>query len=342
MKQTSLIFYFGILIASLIFAYFTWTGETKKADDKVSILSCKKGDLLGLTLKTPKRSVSFFSKISSRSGKPYWWVEITRPRLSSSGENSSEDDEAPTKVFKGNLKLHETLEKFCPWKCLRALGSLGEEKRELFGLTDSEERLSLSLTSGLRQFRIGQAISGMRDRYLEDEKTGEIYLVAGQGLKDLLFPKSRFMERTLHDFKPAEVTRIGLKADRDLDLIHLISQEGKDEGWADSRTPETPKDIYQNWIRKILALGITGYFSSSTGVSGQSAGCTPPPDTETRLHATFFSKKKEIGFLTIFKGDEEKKSDYYACTEHTEGIIVLPKSQAETLLKDLQDILPGF
>ncbi len=347
MKPTSLIYYFVILAVSLVLAYYSWTGEPKKSGNGVTVLNCAEGDLLGLTLIAPNRSVTFSTKRSITSGEPYWWAEITPARLSSAGErvegrelkkDVTSEDETALKVFKGNRKLHEALEKFCPWKGLRSLGKLGEEKRALFGLTDSEERLSISLTSGLRQFRLGQANPGISDRYLEDEKTGEIYLVAGQTLKYLLFPKNRYMERSLHAFKKADVARIHLSADQDLDLIHLISQEGNDEGWADSRNPEAPNEFYKNWIHKLFAIGPTEFLTPPAGQSGQGSGCTQPPETEIRLRLTFYSKKKEIGFFSIYRGGEEKKSEYYACTENTEGVVILSKKHIETLLDDLQDI----
>ena len=44
----------------------------------------------------------------------------------------------------------------------------------------------------------------------------------------------------------------------------------------------------------------------------------------------------------MYKGEEAgEKGDaaYYACSEHTEIVVKVPKTQAETLLKDLEDVL---
>ena len=125
MKQTSLIFYFGLLVTSLVLAFFTWTGEPKISKNKVSILNCGKGDFLGLSFKTPDRSVEFSAERSRRSGKPFWWVEIVRPPAPVPGDNA--EGEIPEKdlpsekaaritAFKGNQRLHDKFEKFCSWE----------------------------------------------------------------------------------------------------------------------------------------------------------------------------------------------------------------------------------
>ena len=88
---------------------------------------------------------------------------------------------------------------------------------------------------------------------MADDETGEVFLVAGQGLQDLLRPKSRFMERSLHAFKTKEIARVRLRAgQREKELVQRVSEEGKELGWADSRSPEEAKDLYRNWIRKLF------------------------------------------------------------------------------------------
>jgi len=42
----------------------------------------------------------------------------------------------------------------------------------------------------------------------------------------------------------------------------------------------------------------------------------------------------------MYKGTDEKGGvTYYACSEHSEIVVKVPKTQAETLLTDLEDVL---
>ena len=331
MKRASLVLYLGILLASLTLAYLTWVEKPKKPGEKVMVLPCKKGGVLKLTYEAEDQAVTF-SKKSRHSGESSWWVEIAR----------TESEASPViEVFKANDRLQAGIDKFCPWKGLRSLGRLEQGKQEEFGLTESVEVLIIEQATGPRTFRLGAPTFGPKDRYVIDDETGEVFLVAGQGLRDLLRPKSRFMERSLHAFKTKEIARVRLRAgQREKELVQQISEEGKEQGWADSRSPEEAKVLYRNWIRKLSTLRPTNYVGMPADEQG--GGCVAPAGSIQELRLTFFSPTKEIGFLTLYKGegtDEKGDVTYYACSEHSEIVVKVPKTQAEALLKDLEDVL---
>jgi hypothetical protein len=307
------------------------------------VLRCKKGEIRKLTYETKDRRVRFSKKKNPYSGESSWWVEIAQIPAASEEADLQEEPSSVVdpviEVFKANNRLEEVLGGFCPWKALRSLGERGEEKREEFGLAEPAESLSLELASGARTFQIGGATFGPRDRYVADEETGEVFLVAGQGLRDLLRPKSRFTERSLHTFQAKEVARVKLLAGpREKELVRPVSYEGREQGWADSRSPEETKDLYRNWIRKLFALRPTDYVRPH--YAEEDVGCVAPPASAQELRLTFYSRKKEIGFLTVYKGTDEKgDATYYACSEHSEIVVKVPKTQVETLLTDLEDVL---
>jgi hypothetical protein len=337
MKRVSLLLYLGILLASLALAYLTWVEKPKKPGEKVTVLPCKKGDILRLAYEAKDRTVTFSKKKSRYSGESAWWVEIARsPEAPDAGASP-----ARVEVFKANDRMQDEIDKFCPWKALRSLGKLEQGKQEEFGLTESVESLTIEQATGPRTFRLGAATFGPKDRYVVDDETSEAFLVAGQGLRDLLRPKSRFMERSLHAFKTKEIARVRLRAgQREKELVQQISEEGKEQGWADSRSPEEAKDLYRNWIRKLSTLRPTDYVGMPVDAEG--GGCVAPAGSSVELSLAFFSPTKEIGFLTLYKGegtDEKGDATYYACSEHSEIVVKVPKTQAETLLKDLEDVL---
>jgi hypothetical protein len=341
MKRTSLVLYLALLVGSLALAYHTWVREPEKPGERVTMLRCKKGDIRKLTYETQDRTVTFSAKKKPTSGESSWWVEIAEiPKDDLQEETSSDSGDAPSiEIFKANQRLQDRLDAFCPWKALRFLGKPGAEKLTDFGLAEPGELLRMELASGTHTYRIGATTFGPRDRYVADDDKGEVFLVAGQSLRDLLNPKSRFMERSLHPFKDKEVARVKLRSgQRQRELVHLLSEEGKELGWADSRSPEETNDLYRNWIRKLVTLRPTDYVRPPDGEVD--AGCVAPKDCTEELSLILYSEKKEIGFLKVYKGrDESGEPAYYACSEHTEIVVKVPKSQAETLLKDMEDVL---
>lgn len=373
MKRTSLALYLGLLLVSLALAYLTWVREPKKPGGTVSVLGCKKGEIRELTYVAKDRTVRFVTQKNRYSGESSWWVETLRvpetPAVGPAGAvEESGPDEGPAdssaesqgvtppeeadlkeqtareiapvrEVFKANDRLQVELDKFCSWQALRSLGRPAEQKQEEFGLTRPAESLKVELASGVRTFRLGDATFGPKDRYVADEETGEVFLVSGQTIRDLLNPKSRFMERSLHTFSDKEIARVKLRsAQREKELVQSPSEEGKEQGWADSRSPQETKDLYRNWIRRLFTLRPTDYIPPPDGE--EAAGCMAPPDTSQALALTFYSPDKEIGFLTLYKGADDKGGEtYYACSEQSEIPVKVPKTQAESLLKDADDVL---
>jgi len=380
MKRIPPIVYLAVLLISLVLAYLTWTEGPPKPGGKTPVLECDKGDLQRLTLREKERKVIYEQRKNAWSGDTVWWVEAYRlpfkapekPEPEPAAEEAAELNvdvasvgpaEAPapsappgetggaagedawtlSESFPGNEKLAETLEGFCPWMGLRDLGTPGEEKRAEFGLAETTDSLVLELRGKPRTFLIGKTSFGPGDRYVQDEKTGEVFLVAGQSVKDLLYPKSRFMERSLHAFEEKDVVRLGLDAGgRKGELVHRFSGEGADEGWAESGPDAEPKALYANWVRKVFSLRPVDYLAGDLALAEPDAyGCGAPPGAETAASVSFQGERKQVGFLTVYrKTDDKGKTDYFACTEMTNAVALVSKTQAEGLLKDLDDLLP--
>jgi hypothetical protein len=373
MKRIPLLVYLVVLLVSLVLAYVTWTEGPKKPEGDATLLACGKGEIRKITLREKERKVVFDRRKSAWTGETVWWVEALRlpfkpaekpdeeaaeemdvdvasmgPVEDEADGGSSEVDTAKeewtaSESFLGNEKLREALEGFCPWKGLRSLGKLGEDKREEFGLKDTRDSLVLDLRGKARTFRIGKKSFGPGDRYVEDEKTGEIFLVKGQSIKDLLYPKSRYMERSLHSFKEKEVARIRVReGSRAMELIHRFSPEGGDEGWAEAGKKEDPKELFKNWVHKVFTLRPVDYVVPEEGASETGHyGCQSPSGAVVAAAISFLSDTKEIGFLTVYKkAGEQDKVEYYACTENTNAVVKVSKIQAENLLKDMADLLP--
>jgi len=379
MKRIPPLVYLVVLLISLVLAYFTWTEGPEKPEGDATLLACGKGEIQKITIREKERKVVFDRRKSAWSGETVWWVEALKlpfkpaekpdekaaeelnvdvasmgPAEDASGNaaggTSGDSGGGPgpeewsvSESFLGNEKLRDVLEGFCPWKGLRSLGKLGEDKREEFGLKNTSDSLVLELRGKPRTFRIGKKSFGPGDRYVEDGKTGEIFLVKGQSIKDLLYPKSRYMERSLHAFKEEEVARMSIRAGgREMELIQRVPAGGKAGGWAEAGKKEDPKELYKNWVRKVFTLRPMDYVVPEEGSPETGDyGCVAPPGAEITAVISFLSDTKEIGFLTVYKRIGEKdKVQYFACTENTNAVVKVSKVQAENLLKDMADLLP--
>jgi hypothetical protein len=381
MKRIPPFVYLVALLISLVLAYFTWTQGPKKPEGGVTLLECGKGSLEKVTLREKERKVVFDRRQNAWSGEKGWWVEASRlpfqPASKPDAAQSEDlnvdtaslgpDEDAPaggtaagtvaggraaapgpqdwtvSESFPGNDTLQEALDEFCPWNGLRSLGKPGEAKRGEFGLAGTEDSLVLTIRGKPREFLVGKTSFGPGDRYVEDKNTGEIFLVSGQSIKNLLYPKSRYMDRSLHVFEEKDAARMHVsEGSREMELVHRFSAEGADEGWAVNGSEEGPKELYKNWVGKVFTLRPMDYPVPEQGKTEAGPnGCAVPAGVETVVSITFFSDKKEIGFLTVYKKTgEPEKAEFLACTEHTGAVVLVSKIQAENLLKDLADLLP--
>ncbi len=362
MKRLPLALYLGILLASMLLAYGTWTRRPAASRGEVALLSCDAGGLRKV-IRRGKDTTVVFDRRAGRAGEgPSWWVEVTRleapppgaaeekkgkgeekEKTASEAAGAGEPAGGPQKrpaarrkveVFKGNEKLGDLLEGFCSWKALRRLGKVKEPKRKEFGLADSPELLVLELGSQTRKFRIGGATYGPRDRYVEDEQSGEVFLVEGRPLRETLHPQGRFMERDLHAFGEKAIDGILVEAEGGTKELVRKESEGGEEGagWAEVREGAEPTEAYANWVRQTFALRAVGYLGPDDGVT-PGGGCTPPPGTAGVAHLTFHKGDREIGYLFLYRRERDGKgTSFFACTEHTEGLVKVPSSLGKAFL----------
>jgi len=371
MKKSAIFLYLLVLIISLCVAYYTWTGEKEqKTDKRVTIVDCAGRDLTSLVIQAKNRTVEYTQRKSQVSANPYWWVNTTStipPPVVKPQKKDVPDTKGPAKpegqeprqpaeekpaveaasgqevktrleVFKGNKGLGEQIEKLCPFEALRAFGAISEEKLKEFGIIGSEERLILDFRGQPREFVFGTTSYGQKDRYLQDSTTKEVYLVSGQLIKDLNYPKSRFMERSLHQFEKDKVVRLQISTgEAQKELLHRKEEDQKKDFWVDSKSPDKENELYSNWVNKLWQLSPIDYLAIP---EAETKACAFPQDAVYVSSFLFFSQDRELGFMKIFKGKDEKGNpDYYACSENTEAVVKLSRSQIESLLKDLEDVM---
>lgn len=323
MRRSVLFAYLILLLLSFGVAYVTWTREPGRGlAGSVAVFPCPREGLSGLELKVGGRTVRCFQRKSAYSGKSFWWIDVA-------GEG-----------FKASERFGEALRRFCPWMALRDLGVAGDEKKQEFGLANSQDRLVLRFGADQKAFRVGTAAYGSQDRYVEDEESARVYLVRGQDLRDFEYPKSRFMERNLNGFDRERVTLVRVQAGGRTAEIVPVVEGGKTKGWADAASPTESKDALRNWMQKYFTLRFSDYVEPRG--ESETMGCSAPLGAEEVFSLTFFDGNKEIGFFRLYRGAETgEKEKAFACADKTDCVVELPWTQAEGLIKDLETVLPG-
>ena len=104
----------------------------------------------------------------------------------------------------------------------------------------------------------------------EDEE--EIRKAARMINEKVLQYKQKYIDKDIQDFlamaalqyviKLLEFEKRSEKEDITLsikELVQQISEDAKEQGWADSRSPKEPKVLFRNWIRRLSTLRPTDY-----------------------------------------------------------------------------------
>lgn len=325
MKRSVLFAYLILLLVSFGLAYLVWTREPgRPSAGEVAVFPCRGETPAEIEFKAGERTVRCVQKKSAYSGKSFWWIDAA-------GEG-----------FKASAKFAEALGRLCPWMALRDIGDPGVEKKEEFGLGGTQNRFVLRFGSSQRSFRVGTTAYGSQDRYVEDEESGRVYLVRGQELRDLEYPKSRFLERNFHSFDRERVTRVRVEAgERSAELVPVL-EDGKVKGWAYVDSPMEAKDALRNWMQKYFTLRFSDYVKPDD--EPETMECSAPSGAEEVFALTFFNGDKQIGFFRLYrKSEAEEKGNEkaFACADNTDCLVELPWIQTEGLYQDLETVLSG-
>lgn len=229
--------------------------------------------------------------------------------------------------IKEGEKLTESL---APLMAMRSLGKVPAAQFKDFGLDKPEATLRVVFEDKPRTLVIGGVTPSGVDRYARIPDTGEVYAVSGEFVRTLMFADSRLLERELHNFEPGEVTRIvvsrGKSAPRE-----FVKVEGKNEGWADPKTPTKLDETAGNWLSKVARLSATQYF--------EQFGIPVLPEYQV-VKVEYFHKAKSIGFLELTRiPDSKSNAGYVAKTERTRWYAQVLKATAEQIDQDLRAVI---
>jgi hypothetical protein len=229
-----------------------------------------------------------------------------------------------------SVKAGETLVKsLAPLKALRAVGKVGPERNEEFGLDKPEGTLKVTIDGKEHVLLIGGTTPGGSDRYAKYQNSGEVFAITGDIAQSLLFTESRLPEREPHGFKNEDVVRVRIqKAGESRELVRV---KEKNDGWGDLATPTKQDETAGNWMTKLGRLRGSEFIEKPA---------TPLRPEGAIVRVDYFDGgSKAIGFVELYKVPGEKASDYLIRTEWDRWYVKVPTSTGEQVETDLASVL---
>jgi hypothetical protein len=360
----------GLLGASMVASYLSWTSEEgTDDDDSIVMLDAAPEQLERVTYTSEKLDVELEQR-SDALGDYLWVTTREQKRVPSNkshdnpDEDAHEDIEAPgdephdegdedeahdegaeeeaeyttlVKQFKAGKAGGELLEALAPMEAQRVLQGVGSESYEDFGLVEPEATLSVTRKGkAAKEFSLGGEAYGTRDRYVLTE--GTVYLVDQDLLRPLKYATTRLPDRDLFAVERGDMARVTVSS--------MCSPVASDcvEGSVElqQNNPQDPANASWSLAGSDQASE-TAEAWLDKALALKSAGYVQDDEQPTELSQRLqllIETKDGLTTVAISQGlDEDGKEGWYATSEYTRGLVKLHKSQASEAADDVESVL---
>ncbi|MBM4781879.1 MAG: hypothetical protein GQE15_29725 [Archangiaceae bacterium] len=231
---------------------------------------------------------------------------------------------APTREVKANERAETALQKFMPFEATRALGSLTDEKLAELGLTGTDRKLELMVASTARVFKVAKTLPGIFGTYIQEERTGEVYLLPGSLLSDFDPQSQVLVDRRLHVFKQSEFDAFTVKSEgKEASFVQTNAEIPTTAKVARAATPDKPDELVKNWHDKVWGrLIVTEVLGKGELPNGK--------EPTVALRLDYSQKGKAKGFLELAIGDGVSM---WARTENTASWVSVHQGSDELLIE---------
>jgi hypothetical protein len=315
----------AVLGASLLAAVGVWTREKEPkalAQGDVTVWSGRGGDLTSIAYESKLKKVTIEAKRDAAGRYFVGTVEREAPQIGDAGVAGLPK---PPVGFVSVGPAEKLADALAPFKALRALGKIGDDRAAEFGLTDPEATVTVRLAGAEKKLLVGGSTPGGGDRYVRLAGSGEVYVIKGEHIRSLESPDSLLIEREMHEWKDTEVTQARVEAGGKTRALVRGGPEGK-RFWADPGSPETNDETLGNWMSKLDRLRPTEFAPA------------PLPGQQTLLRIEYVGKRG-LGHLELVKVPGGEKPAYYVQTERTRLYGKVLANLAEQVEQDLPNIV---
>jgi hypothetical protein len=336
----------GVLGIAAILGLWVWADDEKAegeaSSERVEVWNGSPDSIEMIRFEAPKRTVVLEPK-KDEQGRYY----VTKVDKVEGGAAPPDDDphghakpadagappvSTPEKKvslrFIGVKAADELATQLAPLTALRRIGVVEPKRAEEFGLDKPDGTLKVKIGGREHSLVFGGTTPGGNERYAKEVSTNTVYAVAGDIAQHMLGAESRLLERDLHGFEEAEVTRVRVsKRGKSREISAMPEKKG---GWADASTPTKVDETVGNWMTKLERLRVQEYVETPSAP-------LRPDDAVVRVD--YFSGSKPLGFVELYKVPGEKASDYLVKSERTRWAAKVLTSAAEQVDQDLGSVL---
>lgn len=224
----------------------------------------------------------------------------------------------------------DLLADLAPFIAKRALGVVGEERYEDYGLVEPKATLVVARDGKeARTFELGGEAYGTRDVYMLDTSNGQVYLVDKDLSRPLKSAASRMPERELLGLEMGDVLAVRIETANDSrELEHRNRADPKAAFFA-PKGVEEKDDVVEAWLDKALALKSAGYVQAGSEPSG----------LETAFTVSLATGEGSTTLIVSTGTDSDGEVAWYASSDHTRGKLVeLHAPQATEAAADLDAV----
>ena len=329
----------GIFLLASSVAYRAWT--TEAADDSARGIAGK----IWEGTADQVEAVSFVSKVAQvrlvrhqdEEGAYYvgrFEKQSTKPAANphTSTPSPSADGKKVSGAFIAVEQATALVDKLAPLHAFRVLGKLEEGRKAEFGFDSDQGTIGVTIAGESQSLRVGDSTPGGTDRYVSDVGSGQVYVIDGSVVRDLIGGDSRLLQRQLHAFSLEDVTRVKLHAsDATAEYIRF---EGKGEFWSTLGSAYRKNETASNWMAKIQRLVASSYVEvpEPQAVSGAPI-----------FTLEYFVGTKKVGFVELRRipGETAGQFEFLARSETSRWYALVLRSIAEQVSADVQSLLGG-
>jgi hypothetical protein len=243
------------------------------------------------------------------------------------------DPEAPF-TFAANPKFDELIGWLAPLRATRGLGKLDKSKFADFGLDKVGTFLRVECGGKKVALDIGGRTFGSGDRYVRDQKSGEVYLLDGRKVTDMQSAQFKFMQSELHEFTLDDVDEVTVKAaGKERRLLHRNRKDQEKATWVDAADPDRRNELYGNWFQRLGTIKARAYLGpkDEPGADLQ----IPVLGTAPVMTIDYKVEGKPPAKLEITRIDTKQGPMYYGRSEATHRWVALFESVAKQLEDDV-------
>lgn len=333
----SVVIYAALLAGSLGWAYQTWTHQDELAlADKVVIMPGKPEQLASVAYRSESLELTVEFREDDQ-GRYAWGrtVPLGDPPPAPPAPEGGEPPPAPPapepeefKVGKSGTPVFEAL---APFVAKRKLEGVGEEDLEALGLAEPEATLEIAREGKEpRVFELGGNVFGGANVYVRDPSDGVIYLVEARTIRPLRSGSRTLPDRDLSGIAERKAERLTLRVgDRQATFEQHNPDDPEAKYWSVAGEDESNPDITA-WVGKALRLRSTRYVQSDES----------PVDLAPAFAFVIRSEGGETVEVEVLRNfDDEGQEQFFARSQHTRGLVRLPRATAAEASTDLESAL---